>query len=68
MTLVIDPSWVWPFPAEVQKITFQIHVLAVLNPFFHLYTFQSYCVIQCALPDDLIFLYFTQRHEVWSLT
>jgi hypothetical protein len=38
VTLVIDPSWVWPFPAEVQRITFKIHVQAVWSLFLPIYT------------------------------
>lgn len=37
VTLVTDPSWVWLFPVEVQKITFDIHVPAVWSPFSHLH-------------------------------
>lgn len=38
VTLAIDPSRAWPFPAGVLKITFKRHMLALWSPFCHLHT------------------------------
>lgn len=65
VTLVIDPSWVWLFPAEVQKITFRIRVQAVWSPFSYLPTVQTYCITRCAFPAGPPLLHSTQLLKAW---
>lgn len=69
VTLAIDPSRAWPFPAGVLKITFKTHMLALWSPFCHSYTVPGilYYTMMDFLLTRFFFSYVTRLHEPFAV-
>lgn len=61
VTLVIDPSRAWPFPAGVLKITFKRHMLALWSPFCHSYTISD--TLYYTMMNFLLTVFFYTFHN-----
>lgn len=56
VTLAIDPSRAWPFPAGVLKITSKTHMLALWSPFCHSYAIPG--ILYYTMMDFLLTRFF----------